>query len=318
MAAPSDRASTDTAAPRPAASVVLIRDGGGGLEVLMMERHRAAAVAFAGALVFPGGKVDAEDRAEAARDAAAGPGAPDPAFRLAAVRETFEEAGILLARALPLRAGSAGSMPDGATAMVDAAAARRLVATARSGAGADGDGRQERGGRGMSGAGGAGGEKAGARGAGQGGAGQGGAGGFGEMLRAAGLSPAVDDLVHFGHWITPLWAPRRFDTHFFLAAAPQDQRIDADAREAAALAWMQPAEVLARADAGRCTLVDVTRFTLELLQLWPSVGEAMRVARGRPVVTVLPVRERMPDGRMLLRIPPEAGYPRSEMVVEAR
>ena len=84
---------------RPAASAVIIRDAREGLEVFMMERNRGAGMAFAGAFVFPGGKVDAEDHAESWSQLAPNAGLTPPrAFWIAAIRETFEEAGLLLAR----------------------------------------------------------------------------------------------------------------------------------------------------------------------------------------------------------------------------
>ncbi|MBL4838670.1 MAG: NUDIX domain-containing protein [Kordiimonadaceae bacterium] len=81
----------------PASSVLLVRDGDTGLEVLMMER--AKTMKFApGAFVFPGGKVDAEDS-----DADLWEGLTnsalklsDFAFRLAALRELYEEAAVML------------------------------------------------------------------------------------------------------------------------------------------------------------------------------------------------------------------------------
>lgn len=83
--------------PLPAASILLLRDGADGLEVLMMERHAAMGFA-AGAMVFPGGKIDASDGAAALVARADLSDATDlPAFRLGALRELFEEAGILLA-----------------------------------------------------------------------------------------------------------------------------------------------------------------------------------------------------------------------------
>ena len=65
----------------PAATVVLLRDGGDGVEVLML--HRTSKVHFGGMWVFPGGRIDPGDRA----------GTPDPdaAARNAAARETLEE-----------------------------------------------------------------------------------------------------------------------------------------------------------------------------------------------------------------------------------
>jgi 8-oxo-dGTP pyrophosphatase MutT (NUDIX family) len=69
---------------KPAATVMLLRDTGEGLEVFMLRRTKNAV--FAGGMyVFPGGKVDAAD------------GEGDEGYRVAAVRECYEEAGVLLA-----------------------------------------------------------------------------------------------------------------------------------------------------------------------------------------------------------------------------
>jgi 8-oxo-dGTP pyrophosphatase MutT (NUDIX family) len=107
------------AIPRPAATVVILRDGSAGLEVFMVVRHHEIDFA-SGALVFPGGKVDEQDSdpawGELAPSAAT---ASDRAFLVAAARETFEEAGQVLARR--------GREPD----MLDAEAAHRLVETYR-------------------------------------------------------------------------------------------------------------------------------------------------------------------------------------------
>jgi 8-oxo-dGTP pyrophosphatase MutT (NUDIX family) len=77
---------------------MLLRDGPEGLEVLMMVRHDAADFA-GGALVFPGGRVSPVDERVAAAHppVPAGEGASQ-ILKIAAIRETFEEAGILLAR----------------------------------------------------------------------------------------------------------------------------------------------------------------------------------------------------------------------------
>jgi 8-oxo-dGTP pyrophosphatase MutT (NUDIX family) len=84
--------------PRLAATLLLLRDGATGLEVLMTARHEEAGFA-AGALVFPGGKVDPGDAALAAYcPTASGLDEAALALRIAAIRETFEECGILLAR----------------------------------------------------------------------------------------------------------------------------------------------------------------------------------------------------------------------------
>lgn len=75
----------------PAATLVLFRDmAAGPPELLIVERARAMVFA-GGALVFPGGRIDPEDYALAALHA---PDDDDGAARIAAIRETIEEAGI--------------------------------------------------------------------------------------------------------------------------------------------------------------------------------------------------------------------------------
>lgn len=69
----------------PAATVVLVRDGAAGVEVLML--HRVSKVAFGGMWVFPGGRVDEDDR----RDASGG---EQTWARCAAAREALEECGL--------------------------------------------------------------------------------------------------------------------------------------------------------------------------------------------------------------------------------
>ncbi len=104
------------AVPRPAATVLLLRDGSRGLQVFMVVRHHRIDFA-SGALVFPGGRVEADDRALADSGYCAGPEGLDAdgmALRVAGIREAFEECGVLLAR------------PRGGTGLLDAA---RLAST---------------------------------------------------------------------------------------------------------------------------------------------------------------------------------------------
>jgi 8-oxo-dGTP pyrophosphatase MutT (NUDIX family) len=75
--------------PKLAATVLLVRNGPAGLQVFMVVRHHQIEFA-SGALVFPGGKVDPEDRELAGGD-------DDKAARIAAIRETYEECGVMLA-----------------------------------------------------------------------------------------------------------------------------------------------------------------------------------------------------------------------------
>ena len=82
------------ATARPAATILLLRDGTDGIEVFMVVRHHAIAFA-AGALVFPGGRVEEADHLLAENSPNAdGLDSAALAFRVAAIRETFEECGV--------------------------------------------------------------------------------------------------------------------------------------------------------------------------------------------------------------------------------
>lgn len=261
--------SVKPSAPRPAATLVLLRDRpGGGVETLLLERPRAARFA-GGAFVFPGGKVEPDDASgdvatwcdgpspeEAARRLGAEPGAPPAlAYWVAAIREAFEEAGVLLARG-----------PDGAP--VDPAAPR-FVAHRR--------------------------------------ACQGSPAAFWQMIRAEGLRLATDRLVYFAHWITPEEHPVRFDTRFFAAAMPAGQVATADAGEIVALRWLAPAEALAARERGALPLRVPTARTLALLEGAGSTAEALaRLAAVRP--TPIRPRLVTDGGQSRVVLPGEPGW----------
>jgi 8-oxo-dGTP pyrophosphatase MutT (NUDIX family) len=103
---------------RLSATILLLRDGPEQLEVFMVERHHQ--IDFAeGALVFPGGKTETSDAESDLLAFCNGPeseASDETTVRIAAIRETFEECGVLLAR------------PRGLTDLVDGA---RLEAIAK-------------------------------------------------------------------------------------------------------------------------------------------------------------------------------------------
>lgn len=80
---------------RPAATVVVLRDGPAGLELLMLQRSRRVGF-FPDAWVFPGGRVDPEDARIPVRGAVRGLPEHDRAFAVAAIRECYEETGVWL------------------------------------------------------------------------------------------------------------------------------------------------------------------------------------------------------------------------------
>ena len=255
-------ASASIVKPRPAATVMLLRDADDGMEVFMVVRHHQIDFA-SGALVFPGGRVDPEDHDVAANAALFPPqdgmDAEAAALRVAAMRETFEECGVLLAR------------PRGEAALVSAARLRGIEATHRAA--------MIRGER-----------------------------TFGAILTAENLVLAPETMVRFAHWITPEHVPKRFDTHFFLAAAPMDQVALHDGEEAVDSVWITPRNAVEGNKAGTYKLVFPTQMNLQKLARHRVSAAAMDAARASRVVTVIPKLEAVGDGVRILRLPLEADY----------
>ncbi len=253
--------SKEPAAVRPASTILLLRDGAAGMEVFMVVRHHQIDFA-SGALVFPGGSIDADDH-EIAKDpalhgSAGGLDAQALAFRIGAVRETFEECGILLAR-------DAKSQQ-----LVDAVRAGEIETRHRA---ALNKGERN----------------------------------FSEILKTEGIVPALDALVPFAHWITPVGMPKRFDTQFYLAVAPADQLGAHDGSESVDFVWVNPNEAVEGAKTGKFKLVFATERNLIKLGRQNTTAATLDAARTERVVTVLPEIIRGETSRQL-KIPAEAGY----------
>lgn len=246
--------------PRPAATIVLLRDGAAdGLEVLLMRRSRNSGF-VPGAYVFPGGRVDGSDALPAAverLDGLAVEGAasrlnlhdaepPAIAYYLAALREAFEETGILVG----LR--SDGSAPP--TAAEDAG-----VDSIRD------DLMQDR----IS---------------------------FAETVALMQCRIAGHAVEYFAHWITPEAEPRRYDTRFFAAKVRAGSTPIVDPREMTDAVWATPADALSRCDDGELPMVFPTIKTLEQLTPFESADHALDGLRGLSVRTIMPTLLITPTG----------------------
>jgi 8-oxo-dGTP pyrophosphatase MutT (NUDIX family) len=214
---------------RDAATVALLRDSDGGLEVYLLQRSRAA-VFSPGAHVFPGGALDDADRAQSMNQWCdsfdRGHSCPI-AYYIAAIRESFEEAGLLLAY------DSNGELirfdnPD----VIERFGLHRKAMHA-------------------------------------------GQLSLDTVCAEEGLMLAVDRLVPFGHWITPKGAPRRFDTRFFAARAPEHQVASSDEIETTSGLWARPADVLKASNGGEVELILPTRRSLEALAKYARVDDAL-------------------------------------------
>jgi hypothetical protein len=109
-----------------------------------------------------------------------------------------------------------------------------------------------------------------------------------QMLEREGLRLAVDRLTYFSHWITPVNAPRRYDTRFFVATLPEGQDADGATTEADSSGWQRPQDAIADAQQGRRTLMPPTWMTLTELGEFTSAQEALSAERSiRPIMPTL-------------------------------
>jgi 8-oxo-dGTP pyrophosphatase MutT (NUDIX family) len=239
----------------PAATILMLRDDPT-FEVLMVKRHHQIDFA-AGALVFPGGKTHAGDHDPDWEFRTMGWGEALPEkrpLRIAAIREAYEEAGVLLARHL-----------DGAPFRGDerATAAREDIGKDRRP--------------------------------------------FLDLIKELDLYLDLEALTVFARWITPAIVPRRFDTWFYVAKAPEDQLAVCDGLETVDAEWIHPSEALRLAELGQRTVIFPTRMNLKLLGEASNADDAVVRARARELVTVEPKVREKGGGRVLV-LPPEAGY----------
>jgi 8-oxo-dGTP pyrophosphatase MutT (NUDIX family) len=115
-----------------------------------------------------------------------------------------------------------------------------------------------------------------------------GAGGLAELLAALGTRLDAGRLRYWAWWVTPEAEARRYDTRFFLAAAPAGAAVTAHLGEAERERWLAPAA--AAADQA-LPMLPPTRYTLRDLAGFASTEEALAAGEDRPVQRVLPVLE---------------------------
>ena len=252
---------SDPAPPRLSATILLLRDDPD-LQVLMVKRHYEIDFA-SGAYVFPGGKANDEDADPAWSANCDGDfSGEEQAARVSAIREAYEESGIILARSKVNRG------PDAALVGADVADALAPMRGAID--------RREK--------------------------------SFLELIKENDLVLALDALVHFGHWITPTMMPKRFDTHFYLAATPPGQVAEQDGRETTEAVWVGPQDALDLEAADKATIIFPTRMNLGKLAETATTDAALSRFASEAVITVLPVIGKDDDGSPCLHIPKEAGY----------
>jgi hypothetical protein len=110
-----------------------------------------------------------------------------------------------------------------------------------------------------------------------------------EMAHSEHLILATDLLNYFAHWITPEGMPKRFDTHFFLTTAPEEQQAAHDRLETSEGIWISPIEALVRFERKEFPLVFATIYQLRELAAFGSVQEALASTKKQHVPTRIPV-----------------------------
>jgi 8-oxo-dGTP pyrophosphatase MutT (NUDIX family) len=132
--------------------------------------------------------------------------------------------------------------------------------------------------------------------------------GFLDFVEHSGVRLRLDGVVPFGHWVTPVIVPRRFDTCFYLARAPEGQVAVADGSETVGIEWVSPREAVRAARSGEWPIIFPTLMNLERLAESADTDAALAAARTRPLFTVQPVMEIRADGTQVITIPAAAGY----------
>jgi 8-oxo-dGTP pyrophosphatase MutT (NUDIX family) len=129
-----------------------------------------------------------------------------------------------------------------------------------------------------------------------------------ELEEEAGIDLADDhELVRFSRWITPAQVMIRFDTHFFVAEAPEDLEPTVDGSECVDWRWLTPRTALELHRADELMLVFPTIKHLEQLARFRTASEALEHARASRVLPVEP-RVLVDGGVAQVVLPGEDGY----------
>ncbi len=129
-----------------------------------------------------------------------------------------------------------------------------------------------------------------------------------EVCGAEELALWVGAMYYVSHWITPELAPRRYDTRFFVTAAPPRQVARHDDGETIDSQWVRPDVALARHEADEIVLMPPTVTNLRAIGRHRTVEEVLAWASGLETVpTVLPI-VLVEDGNLLILRPGDEGY----------
>ncbi|MFZ1062718.1 MAG: hypothetical protein WAN30_04520 [Acidimicrobiales bacterium] len=256
--------------PRPAATVLTLREGKNGYEILMLRRNLQSDF-VGGAYVFPGGGVDPTDASEVAQRLSVGMTDASCSARLkiergglayyvACLRELFEEGGILIACD---EHGHEVDIRD--RDLVDRLNRDRVSVN---------DGTL----------------------------------GFVELLEREGLYLDLRNIAYLAHWVTPAGPPRRYDTRFFVALSPEGQVAGHDDHETVASRWLRPVDALAMHERGELEMIFPTIRNLETVARFDTAQGVLDYANSLVDIPKIEPRLVERDGAVIVVIPGDDGY----------
>jgi 8-oxo-dGTP pyrophosphatase MutT (NUDIX family) len=256
--------------PRPAATVLTLREAKNGYEILMLRRNLNSDF-VGGAYVFPGGGVDPADASDVAQElsvgmndascsARLGIGSGGLAYYVACLRELFEEGGILIACDDQGREVDITDRP-----LVDRLNRDRALVN-------DGSLR------------------------------------FVELLQREGLYLDLQNIAYLAHWVTPVGPPRRYDTRFFVALSPVGQVAGHDEQETVASRWIRPVDALAMYERGELEMIFPTIRNLEIVAQFETAQEVLDYANALVDIPRTEPRFADRDGALVILVSGDDGY----------
>jgi 8-oxo-dGTP pyrophosphatase MutT (NUDIX family) len=257
---------------RDAATVMLVRDAAEGIEVFMLRRTLGAAFA-AGAYVFPGGAVDPVDGTAEVEALCVGRTDADASALLGVARGGLAY-WVASVRECFEEAGVLLAVHDDGTVVRFDEQGGSLARFAAH--------REALNGRRTT---------------------------LVDIVRAEGLRLATGDMHYVSHWITPVGEARRFDTRFFVTAAPAVQEPLHDDNETVASLWVAPGEALERAAAGELLMIPPTVANIGYLARFATVAELLADAATITAPPVIQPRLVTEDGKVVaVLLPGDPGF----------
>jgi hypothetical protein len=108
--------------------------------------------------------------------------------------------------------------------------------------------------------------------------------------------------------VTPVGPPRRYDTRFFVALAPEHQSAAHDANETVADEWIRPVDALERGRRGEFEIIFPTVRNLEAIASLPDAPSVLAYARGLVDIPKIEPRIVQRDGGIAILIPGDDGF----------